>query len=398
MIFYIFYILIILFFPQNICAILNLTINEGVLAMSNSLTVDKIFNDYMVLQRDTNIKIWGTGKNGAQVTLTIGEQLHHTSIGNNHWQITLAPLSLGDPLTMTITSCAEQIVISNLLAGDVYLASGQSNMAMPLRLSEDGPLEIENAYYPSIRICDMVVRPYAGSTAYLGGDDEVGWEIKSTDLKWAPCETQYLKNFSALGYHFATCLHHATQVPIGIVNCSFGGRPICTWIEENYFFKDTQLLDYYYDFQVQLDAIDPLEYTKVFAEYLVTIQRFINRQTDTWPTEPVGPFHTSFPSVLFHSMLESIFPFSFKAVLWYQGESDEHIPSLYPKLFTALIQNWRDRFENPKLPFFFVQLPCYDTSETSPDPYLWGHMRMAQEEVVRTVPNTYRCVTTDVGR
>lgn len=365
--------------------------------MSNDLTVAKIFNDYMVLQRDMNIRVWGTGKEGACVTLTIGEQTYHTTVYDNRWQITLAPLSLGDSLTMTITSVAEQIILSNVLVGDVYLASGQSNMTMPLRVTEDGLAEIESAHFPSIRICDMVVRPYASSTAYLGGDDEVGWEIKSTDLNWVPCENRFLKNFSALGYHFAKYIHNAVQVPIGIVNCSFGGRPIYAWIEESYFFKDAQLLDHYYDFKTQLDTIDSLNYTAEFAEYLVNIQRFINRQTDIWPTEPVGPFNTSFPSTLFHSMLEGILPFAFKAVLWYQGESDELIPTLYTKLFTSLIQNWRDRFENPQLPFFFVQLPCYDTKASSPDPYLWGHLRMAQEEVARTVPNTYRCVTLDVG-
>lgn len=365
--------------------------------MSSGLTVANIFNDYMVLQRDTRLKIWGTGEDGALVTLTIDNQLYHTTVSNNRWQITLNPLSLGDPLTMTITSGADQIIISNLLVGDVYLASGQSNIAMPLRLTENGLDEIEKAHYPSIRICDMVVRPYAGSTAYLGGDDEVGWEIKSTDLNWVPCLPQHLKNFSAIGYHFAKSLYESVGVPIGIVNCSFGGRPICAWIEESYFFKDAELLDYYYDFETQLDSIKPLEYTKAFAEYLVNIQRFINRQTDLWPTEPIGPFNTSFPGTLFHAMLESIFPFRFKAVLWYQGESDEHIPNLYSKLFTALTQNWRDRFENPKLPFFFVQLPCYDTKSASSDPYLWGYMRMAQDEVLRTVPLTYRCVTTDIG-
>lgn len=365
--------------------------------MSNDLTVAKIFNDYMVLQRDMNIKVWGTGKEGAWVTLTIGEQIHHTTVYDNRWQITLAPLSLGGSLTMTITSNTEQIIISDLLVGDVYLASGQSNMAMPLRVTKDGLAEIESANFPSIRICDMVVRPYASSTAYLGGDDEVGWEIKSTDLNWVPCETRFLKNFSALGYHFAKYIHNAIQVPIGIVNCSFGGRPICAWIEESYFFKDAQLLDYYYDFKTQLDTINSLSYTAEFAEYLVNIQRFIHGQTEVWPMEPIGPFNTSFPSTLFHSMLESILPFAFKAVLWYQGESDELIPALYTKLFTALIHNWRDRFENPNLPFFFVQLPCYDTKESSPDPYLWGHLRMAQEAVARTVPHTYRCVTLDVG-
>ena len=136
---------------------------------------------------------------------------------------------------------------------------------------------------------------------------------------------------------------------------------------------------------------------KAFGEYLVNICHYISKQTTIWPTEPFGPFDTNTPSVLYHSMLERIVPFHFKAILWYQGESDELISHLYTNLFKILIKNWREVFENPDLPFFYVQLPNFNTHAAPNDPYLWGKQRLAQEQVTRTVPHTYMVVSTDIG-
>ncbi len=357
----------------------------------------EIFNNHMVLQRDAAIKVWGSGPNGSKVTLTIGDQLHTGAISHNKWCVTLEPLSLGPGLEMRVTCGNEIITVTDILVGDVYLGSGQSNMAMPLRETDNRDLDLHTINLPKVRICDMVVKPYEESTAYISPDDTIGWEIKTSDLKWQPCIWPHIHNFSSIGYHFANHLYEAYKIPIGIVNCSFGGRPICTWIREDYFKEDEELLAYYEDFEKRLKKVDPLAYTKAFGEYLVHICHYISKQTTIWPTEPFGPFDTNTPSVLYHSMLERIVPFRFKAVLWYQGESDELISHLYAKLFKNLIKNWRDVFENPTLPFFYVQLPNFNAQADPSDPYLWGRQRLAQDQIARTVPYTYMVVTTDIG-
>ena len=365
--------------------------------MNDVFKVAEIFNSGMVLQREVPIKVWGTAPDGVAVTLTISGQCHTTCTTQNKWCVTLEPLSLGPSLEMTLCCGKTKIVISDILVGDVYLASGQSNMAMPLRETDNGDLDLHTVNFPDIRICDMVVKPYPESTAYISSDNTVGWEIKTSDLKWQACTWPHINNFSSIGYHFATHLYTAYRIPIGIVNCSFGGRPICTWIREDYYEEDEALRDYYNDFKNRLKEIELLAYTKAFGEYLVNICHYIHQQTTIWPTEPFGPFDTNTPSVLYHAMLERIVPFRFKAVLWYQGESDELLSHIYAKLFKTLIKNWRQSFENPELPFFFVQLPSFNTQTTPDDPYLWGKQRLAQDEVARTVPNTYMVVSTDIG-
>ena len=365
--------------------------------MGEVFQLAEIFNSHMVLQRDTAIKVWGSGPNKSRVTLTISQQVHSTTISHNKWCITLEPLCLGPSLEMKVTCGDEAIIITDILIGDVYLCSGQSNMAMPLRETNNGDLDLYSINLPEVRLCDMVVKPYEGSTAYISPDDTIGWEIKTSDLKWQPCSWPHIHNFSSIGYHFASHLYNAYKIPIGIVNCSFGGRPICTWIREDYFKENDELLAYYKDFEQRLKEVDPLAYMKAFGEYLVNICHYISKQTTIWPTEPFGPFDTNTPSVLYHSMLERIVPFHFKAILWYQGESDELISHLYTNLFKILIKNWREVFENPDLPFFYVQLPNFNTHAAPNDPYLWGKQRLAQEQVTRTVPHTYMVVSTDIG-
>lgn len=365
--------------------------------MKENFQLAEIFNSHMVLQRDAGIKVWGSGPNGSNVTLTIGDQLHTTTISHNKWCVTLEPLSLGPSLEMRVTCEKETITVTDILVGDVYLGGGQSNMAMPLRETDNGVLDLHTINLPEVRICDMVVKPYEESTAYISPDDTIGWEIKTSDLKWQPCICPHIHNFSSIGYHFANHLYEAYKIPIGIVNCSFGGRPICTWIREDHFKEDEELLAYYEDFEKRLKEVDPLAYTKAFGEYLVHICHYISKQTTIWPTEPFGPFDTNTPSVLYHAMLERIVPFRFKAVLWYQGESDELISHLYTKLFKSLIKNWREVFESPNLPFFYVQLPNFNTQADLSDPYLWGRQRLAQEQITRTVPHTYMVVSTDIG-
>lgn len=360
------------------------------------LCVAPIFSNHMVLQHGMPIKIWGKGPEGYAITLTIQDQTVHTTVRDGTWQVTLHPLTPGGPFILEVFTATEKITLYDVLIGDVYLASGQSNMAMPLREVEGGLEEIATAQYPQIRVCDMVAKRYPEETTHLGGDDEVGWEVNSTDLVWKPAQGAAIKNFSAVGYFFTKEIHSTQNIPIGIVGCSWGGKSASCWIREAYFQKDSELKSFYKSFQKRLKSIDLIDYTKAYAEYALNLQRIVNRLTEEWIPEPFGPLSSEIPCNLYKGMLSRLIPFSFKAVIWYQGESDELNHALYEKMFTALINNWRDDFEAPDLPFFFVQLPSYKT-DASPDPHLWGYLREAQYKVSKKIPHTYMAVTTDLG-
>nr|WP_302599927.1 sialate O-acetylesterase [uncultured Cellulosilyticum sp.] len=362
----------------------------------SSLQIAPVFGEHMVLQHGMPLKIWGSGPEGQAVTLKIQDQQITTIIKDGYWEVTLSPLYLSSPTTLTIYTTTESISLKDILIGDVYLASGQSNMAMPLRDTQDGTSLLEGPFSSNIRICDMVARHYKEGTCYLGGNDEMGWEIKSTDLIWKIPSKESIKNFSAIAYHFAMEIHETQNIPVGIINCSWGGKSISCWIREAYFMKDPELKAFYKEFKKNLSAVDMLQYTKDFTEYVLNAQRFIHGETDIWPLEPFGPLCSETPGRLYESMLSRLIPFTFKGVIWYQGESDELRANLYEKLFTALIHNWRDDFQNPTLPFFFVQLPSYNTT-ASEDPCLWAYLREAQAKVANTLPFTYMAVTLDLG-
>lgn len=360
-----------------------------------SLKVAPIFGNHMVLQHGIPIKIWGTGENNVPVVINIQNQQITTYVTNEHWEVSLAPLTLGPTTTLTVQSKSQIITFQDILIGDVYLASGQSNMAMPLRDTLDGTEALSTPNTTPIRVCDMVARHYEQGTCYLGGNNEIGWEIKSTDLIWKVPSRESLKNFSAVAYHFAQELQETQNIPIGIINCSWGGKSAACWIREAYFMKDPILKNFYKRFKKDLSAVDMVQYTKDFTEYALNVQRYIHGETNIWPLEPFGPLCSETPGRLYESMLSRLIPFSFKGVIWYQGESDDIHPHLYENLFTTLIQNWRDDFQNPNLPFFFVQLPSYEVD--TKDPCLWAYIREAQFKVATKLPATYMAVTIDSG-
>lgn len=360
-----------------------------------TLQIAPIFGEHMVLQHGVPLKIWGSGEDHLAVTVSIQDQQITTLIKDSYWEVTLSPLSLGEPTTLIIQTKSENILLQDILIGDVYLASGQSNMAMPLRDTSDGEEALLTSGTTNIRICDMVARHYKEGTCYLGGNDEIGWEIKSTDLIWKSPSKESLKNFSAIAYHFAKELHETQNIPIGIINCSWGGKSAACWIREAYFMKDPDLKAFYKDFKKDLSAVDMVQYTKDFTEYALNVQHYIHGETNIWPMEPFGPLCSETPGRLYDSMLSRLIPFTFKGVIWYQGESDDIHPHLYEKLFTTLIQNWRDDFQNPALPFFFVQLASYHVN--TDDPCSWAYIREAQAKVATSLPFTYMAVALDQG-
>lgn len=364
---------------------------------NEKLQLAEVFKDHMVLQYGKPLRLWGTGPNNEQVTATLQGQTISTTITHNKWEITFSPLHLGKPETLHVSTSKESITCCDLLIGDVYLAGGQSNMAMPIRAVQGGSDTIQLDDFPEIRVCDMVARHYKEGTCYMGGNDEIGWEIKSTDLVWKPAKGDALKNFSAIGYYFSKELHQTQNIPIGIINCSWGGKSASCWLREDYFYTNPKLQDFYEDFLAKLATVDSIEYTKAFTEYALNVQHYIHGETDIWPMEPFGPLCSETPTRLYDSMFSRLIPLTIKGVIWYQGESDEYHHAIYEALFTTLIQNWREDLRDPNLPFFFVQLPSYDTKEASPDPYFWGYLRAAQAQVARKVPHTYMAITLDVG-
>jgi sialate O-acetylesterase len=298
------------------------------------------FGDHMVLQRDRKICVWGTGEPGAKVEADIASQEVATKVGpDGHWKVYFQPMSAGGPYTLTATSEHQILTLSDVLCGDVWLCSGQSNMQMPVK--ECVPREQQTALesHPKLRLCTV----------------GKGWNAKpqfSADFQWRICTPDSARNFSAVAYFFADELlkdKALTQVPIGVIDSSYGGTTCEGWIP-----------------QPALAAFKPDELHKSIFGIK--------------------------PAMLYNAMIAPLSGAVFKGVVWYQGESNSGHPDTYPRLLSTMISEWRRLFVEPNLPFYIVQLPDYASQW---DGFYWPWLREAQAKVAQTTPHTTLVVGID---
>jgi len=301
------------------------------------------FADHMVLQRDRKICIWGMGNPNASVEVKIATQQAEAIIGaDGHWKAYLNPVCAGGPYNLQVLSAGRTNSITDVFYGDVWLCSGQSNMQMPVKECVADEQVDPPAVHPHLRLCTVAK----------------GWNAHpqySADIKWKLSDPDSAQNFSAVGYFFASELLRGAalkNVPIGIVDSSFGGTFCEGWIPQS-----------------SLSAFN----TNDLHNSMFGIQ----------------------PSMLYNAMISPLGEAAFKGVIWYQGEANSGHPDTYPRLLSTMIGDWRQQFGISDLPFFIVQLPDYVSQW---DGFFWSWQREAQAITAQTTPNTYLVVgieTTD---
>tara|TARA_R110000868_G_scaffold368227_4_gene631281 strand:+ start:23109 stop:26123 length:3015 start_codon:yes stop_codon:yes gene_type:complete len=312
-------------------------------------SVSKLFSNGTVLQRDTPISVWGWGDPATEVSVTLADSLRVTSVDNSgKWKVRFNPMEAGGPFSMLITTDTESISVSDIMIGDVYMISGQSNMEYNLSWSDGGVAEASSANLPNIR--EFKIQK---STA-----NELSDKLGSGSWKKAT-NSSNVSTFSAVGYYFAKYLQEEISVPIGLVNSSYGGARIEAFMSD-------EMLGY-----------DENDITLANGE--------IERQ----------------PTVIFNKMVNPILPFSYKGILWYQAESngDSMEDALaYGDQFITMITAWRDSINQENLPFIWVQLPNFGQPVgDSPSTWdAWPQLR-AQQSKALSLPNTGEAVTIDVG-
>jgi sialate O-acetylesterase len=302
-----------------------------------------VFGDNMVLQRDQPVPVWGTADKGEEVTVKIaGQTLTAKADDEGRWKVTLEKLSLGEPLEMTIKgSAGDEIKLSNILVGEVWVCSGQSNMEMGLGACKDASEEIAAADHPNIRLFTVHKNKAAEPTT----------ELKS---KWLPCTptnigTHDWNSFSAVAYFFGRHLNKELNIPIGLIHTSWGGTPAEFWTSRKALEADPSL-------------------------------------------KPVAQGESS---CLFNGMIAPLIPFAIRGAIWYQGESNIPHAYQYRTLFPAMIRNWRTDWGQGDFPFLFVQIAPFRYD--SLDPACWPELCEAQAMTLQKVPNTGMAVTTDIG-
>jgi len=368
----------------NTLALAGLTF--GVTALRADVTLASPFATHMVLQRDMKVPVWGTADAGEAVTVEFaGQKKTTTATADKTWRVDLdAMATSADSRTMTVsgTKTAQPIKLDDVLVGEVWLASGQSNMVFPVAAS--GPYgglinyegEVAAAKYPTIRM-------------FTGQDTKAHDPAATVSGTWAVCSPDTAGAFSAIGYLFARDLQLQIKVPVGIVCVASGASCAQAWISREALAADAQT-------KPIIDAFDT-RYTLYHsgpdgqaAEAKIRPTP-INKARVTRPPAPERDQHM--PTVLFNGMINPVLPYAIRGAIWYQGESiDGGTPGLnmYGHLMQILIQDWRGRWNEGDFPFIEVQLPGQKNISNNP-------IIREQQQTILSMPNTGMVVTIDTG-
>ncbi|MEW6235436.1 MAG: sialate O-acetylesterase [Candidatus Omnitrophota bacterium] len=344
-----------------------------------------LFSDGMVLQQGKSVPVWGTADEGENVAVQFQDQKAAAKTENGKWMVRLENLKPGGPYQMMITG-NNMVMIDNILVGEVWICSGQSNMQWRVADCNNAQVEIDYANFPEIRLI-TVPRLVAGKPqAEFSG-------------KWEECNPNTVANFSAVAYYFGRELHQKQNIPVGLIHTSWGGTPAESWTSESCLQKEPDfkpILDRWNErlsnFSVVLDRLED-QYTQWRSA--ADDAESQGKPVPAAPSIPEDPRrHPWRPSGLYNSMISPLIPYGIQGAIWYQGESNADRAYQYRKLFAAMIQNWRDDWGQGDFPFLFVQLANFITS---PPGLAWAELREAQTMAIENLANVGMAVTIDIG-
>lgn len=341
---------------------------SGVLA---TVKPHALFSDGMVLQRGIAVPVWGSADTGEKVTVEFNGQSVSTTAADGKWLVRLKPLKAGGPYTLKINN----LEIKNVLVGEVWVCSGQSNMQWSLRQTDNAATEIANAKYPMIRLFTV---PRL----------EVAQPVKDINATWKECSPESVPGFSAVGYFFGRDLHKTLNVPIGLINNAVGGSPAESWMNEMILKGDGEYKQFHEAYPQQMER-----YNQASEKHKAAVEKA--KADGTKP--PNAPGKPWMPSGLYNGMLAPLMPYAIKGAIWYQGESNAGRAYQYRRLFPTMIKNWRADWGQGDFPFLFVQLAAFGPNGAKPGESDWAELREAQTMTLSNTPKTGMALAIDVG-
>ncbi len=336
-----------------------------------------LFSDNMVFQQAMKVPIWGWADPGEKIIVELGDFKAETiTNADGKWKVRIGPLVAGGPFGLTVYG-KNTLRIDNVLVGEVWIASGQSNMAMEVKSCLNADEEISMARNPMIRHFQVkrtkAIEPLE-DVAPVGKDSWLNtWEV---------CDPSTAGHFSGTAYYFARTLYEERNIPIGIIHASWGGTTAEAWTPRDTLENDPGLKAILEDWPAYNDDEEWLK-----GEYEEFIQEVEKARLEGRP----APLYFNQPSVLFNGILAPVIPYGMRGVIWYQGESNAYRACQYRELFPAMISQWRRIWEQGDFPFLFVQLANYHF-----EPQVFPELREAQSMTLK-LPQTAMAVTIDIG-
>lgn len=365
--------------------------------LSADIKLPAVLGDHMVLQREQPIRVWGWAEPGEGISVAFANKDAQTSADmEGKWEVQLDPVtgSLG-PHKMTITGTrSPQVVLDDILLGEVWVCSGQSNMEWEMSRTHSPTPEIRRADHPSIRLFHVPRKtsPYP---------------LDDVTAEWKTCTPEAARDFSAVAYYFGRQLHQKLNVPVGLISTRWGGTRIEPWTPVPGFQSVPEL----HGILADLKAADE-EYRKALMNLLPEMRGWIKNTESALsgrtvlPAIPDIPLHSlqdpQAPTALYNAMIHPLIRFAIRGAIWYQGESNRNDGLVYAKKMEALINGWRSVWELGDFPFFYVQLAPYNYGyipEEDENATLDFHrLPLIWEAQVRAldIPNTGMAVTTDI--
>lgn len=356
-------------------------------ASRGDVKLNPLFTEGMVLQRGMRVPVWGTAPNGEKVTVRFRGQEVSAMPNNGKWMVHLEKLEAGGPFELTVEG-KNKLAFKNVLVGDVWICSGQSNMEMSVRSSADFEKNINQSTNPRLRLFTVTKNPSIVPQDRLGGS-------------WVECNPNTVGGFSAVAYFFGRDLEKALNIPIGLIHTSWGGTPAESWTSRASLVAEPTL-----KYLVEKTDKDLEGYPEKVDQYIQELQKYKAKVADAIAKHKDVPPVPGLNNVgknawgadsLFNGMIHPLLPYAIAGAIWYQGESNAGRAFEYRTLLATMITDWRKAWGQGDFPFLIVQLAPFQRIKQEPDESDWAELREAQLLMTKKLPNVGIAVITDVG-
>lgn len=349
---------------------------------NGTITLPSLISDNMILQQDKPVHIWGKANVGEKIIVSILDQTQMAVANDNgNWQLWLHPMNASESVTMTISG-ENSITVNNILIGEVWFASGQSNMEWSVKKSNNSEEEISNANYPQIRFFD----------ANRNFSDKEQYDIEG---EWVLCSPETVGEITGAGYFFSRGIHNQLKAPIGLIDASWGATRCEAWTPSKVFDADPRInywpkkwKDYQRDFPKHMN-----KYKSDLAKWEVRVKE-TNATGENAPKKPREPKqkNKNQPSSIYNGVVAPISQYTIRGIIWYQGENNAYKEEayIYRYIFPEMIEAWREAWNQGCFPFIYAQLSILHKHQ------YWPVLRESQTEALK-LKNTAMITTYDVG-
>ena len=355
------------------------------LSPSVALEVSNVFSDHMVLQQQQPIRVWGRAAPGSEVTVTFATVNETTRVNaEGMWQLSLpAQEASFESRTLTISSGEHELRFSDVLVGEVWLCSGQSNMDWTVDRLKDADMERLAARHPHIRLYKV--------------NHVTAQEARFSDnAVWKVCAPDTVGDFSGTGYYFGRDLQQVLNVPVGLIHSAWGGTPAIAWTRMEAMHRHPQLVGKVAEWEAMVQ--DSAERLVEWQKEQDALNAAGTPDPAPWRSRPKERTDPHFPANLANGMLAPIAPYTIRGAIWYQGETDAGWnPSDYDERLQVMIEDWRERWGQEQLPFGIVQLAGFMDYRTEPSNDPWPQLREAQRNLANSMEHVGLAVTIDIG-